>query len=352
MILFIKIKTFSPLLLCVLLISIILGLRRSNFLLLWIRIEINIVRFVGLLCLEERSNSEAPIKYLIVQARGSFILLSAVLCRASSYVAEVLPWLLCLRAMLKLRLPPFHLWALNLCERLRWNSLFLFIRIQKILPLILSYKSFFSFSLLSTILVTRVFLPLSALSSTRVKKLFMLSSGFNLAWILLGCERFYLLCCFFIFYCVNLAGMSSRFQLVRIIRVSSLRKQNMPPLLALCVFGLFLNISGLPPFVGFFIKIGLLIQAIVLRRISLALTLFLGSGILIAAYFRMITFLSYNSTPSFGQTSTFSASSLFPLTFGITFFPCLTLLYMYKENFEFSALTNLKYINTQVNHKR
>jgi len=116
----------------------IIALSRTNWLFLWIAIEINILRFIPIIT-SSKSNqeTEATIKYFIAQALGSRIILITRLAQWSTHSFQLSNIILISAIILKLGMAPFHFWFPPVMTSLSWISCTILATWQKLAPLII-----------------------------------------------------------------------------------------------------------------------------------------------------------------------------------------------------------------------
>lgn len=158
--------------------------------------------------------------------------------------------------LLKIGLVPFHTWFLILRTRFRWENLYLFLTSQKVIPLHL-LSNYRNFSLTIVGLAGWVLSRARRLTSKRLKKLIIYSSLF-IGGILLFLLTFqfdwikfllvYRLITFPIFaYGKNLSS-----------KKNSAAEREVINHRGIWVWLIFLNLGGIPPLPGFFLKLNFL----------------------------------------------------------------------------------------------
>ena len=174
---------------------------------------------------------EGKIVFFIVQEARSFLLLFSVLF--------VLPQVVILFSLLlKIAVPPFHSWVMVIIQRLRGFSFVFFLTLLKILPFFLAC-SFVSFVLFPLVVFFLFLNNVWIIRTTKVKELFLFSSGLNFFWFLF---------CFFLFLKVFFLYLFLYLFLITKILFLQEQKYFWGNL------GIFIFLFGAPPFFIFFIK--------------------------------------------------------------------------------------------------
>lgn len=184
-------------------------------------------------------------------------------------------------------MPPFHFWFFRLRIDLNWIIFLILNRWQKILPFYIIRKVYLQNWEL--IVVLRLLIRLfGSLFQSRIKKLLIFSSIFIGAWIIVSIIYFtyiwiyvlliysLLLITFIIFLNINKFELKER-QNYFILNLSEKFIQ----------FIVLLTIAGVPPFVGFFIKIIILVTLISTKNYFIVFILVVCSIILTYIYTRV-----------------------------------------------------------------
>nr|QTF76074.1 NADH dehydrogenase subunit 2 [Gynaikothrips uzeli] len=119
---------FLNLCLFMMMLGVCMGMNSNAWLMMWLSMEITLMFFLPLLMLNKSmSESFSCLKYFIFQCLGSifFILGSFDLFFFNTF-----------GLILKLGVFPNHFWMLSVSKGLNWFNFFLFMSVQKILPLL------------------------------------------------------------------------------------------------------------------------------------------------------------------------------------------------------------------------
>lgn len=239
------------------LVCFVLGTR--NLLIILISLEVLSWVFIFLIEFKEQ------FKYLVVQA--VFLLSSLV------FVLIKLEYIILLRFLLKLGLPPLHLWVLSLLNNLKWQTLAFMFTFHKFLSLIaLSYLvNIGMFMVFLLLVLARMFI----VKQTTLLLVLVYSSIVHSNWILI---RLAVGTWFFVIYW-------SAYSILRWAVFQKVNPKFYPDSGNQPSVGIALIIlSGMPPFMVFFLKLGMVVQFILVR-------LFLGILALISAILGLIAYL-------------------------------------------------------------
>ena len=264
-------------------IRVLLSFSVQRCLILWFLLEINFLCFIGILSqLINLSDPNSNLYYFLVQSLGRVIILFRLLCNR---VLSIPVFRICffLALLLKLGGAPFQFWYLKLIQKLDWGLIWVLSVWQKLIPLILlSFSKLYLFRFFGGL---RVFIGrIITWKQKNFKKIFGLSSVFSLGWLLVSLafnRRVWLL--FIAGYGISLLVLIVALSKTNFI--SSDRKGSPidPYRLVLFITGL-LMLRGIPPFIGFFLKVSILVFVIKIR-------LLIGIGLLLASLYLIFIYL-------------------------------------------------------------
>nr|YP_010690948.1 NADH dehydrogenase subunit 2 [Lambis lambis]WBU92599.1 NADH dehydrogenase subunit 2 [Lambis lambis]WBU92612.1 NADH dehydrogenase subunit 2 [Lambis lambis] len=245
----------------------------SHWLGIWAGLEINLIGFLPLLVYQKSmAESESAVKYFVVQALGSSLLMFGSLSSyalsfswdisivSSYYIFSI--FILCCGLCMKMGLFPFHFWLPSVMAGLPWISCLLLATWQKFAPV------FLMSSLLDVNLVYWMILLISfmcagssimggvgGMNQTQIRALLAYSSIGHLGWIVfsvmysdwamkvyLGIYVFISICVFISLWYMDLSNMKS------------LVKFNQKKALETGIMVMLLSLGGLPPLLGFISK--------------------------------------------------------------------------------------------------
>lgn len=248
-----------------LIIGTIIRISSNNWLGAWIGLEINLLSFIPLMSnLKNSISTEARLKYFLVQALASSILLFSIVIISLSdniliisfYDTNLFNLLLNSSLFMKIGIAPFHFWFPEVIEGINWLIGIILITWQKLAPIVLlSYC--ISFFLLNSVILISIFIgSIGGLNQIRLRKIIAYSSINHIGWIL---SRFlisnYYWLIYFLIYCFLSISIIFLFMKYNIFYINqAFNLINYSPILKFIIFCNFLSLGGLPPFTGFFPK--------------------------------------------------------------------------------------------------
>ena len=288
---------FSPshcLFIRTLILGIIVSICSNSWFGAWIGLELNLLSFIPLITIKDNQySSEAALKYFLIQALGSTVLLiSGVMIIIKIQIFSIS---LSAALLLKAGSAPFHFWFPATLEGMIWLQALILITIQKITPLaLLSYYIDQQKILISiAIMISAIVGALGGLNQTLLRKLLAYSSINHIAWIisaLIISERIWLI--YFTLYSFISLSVISILHFTQTFHFNHLiNKIAAKPAFKITLFISLLSLGGLPPFTGFVPK-WLVIQQLCLSKNFLLVLILLISSLFTLFYYLRITLRS------------------------------------------------------------
>nr|WNO19121.1 NADH dehydrogenase subunit 2 [Concholepas concholepas] len=300
---------FSYMFMMVMVMGTLLSVSSFHWLSIWAGLEINLIGFLPLLVYQKStSESESAVKYFIVQALGSSMLIFGSLIAFNmsftwdmyagnlSHSAGLL--IIVVGLCMKLGLFPFHYWLPSVMAGLPWITCLLLATWQKFAPLFLflcllelseSYVLVLSLCVISA--GSSLVGGIGGMNQTQIRALLAYSSIGHLGWMtfaLLHSEwsmKFYLLVYVLVslFMFISLWGAD----LAIMKDISSLKNFGF---LQMSVMLFLLSLGGLPPLLGFVSK--WLVILVSSGNVFLSVLFFLILGSLMSLFYYLSLFFS------------------------------------------------------------
>lgn len=248
----------------------ILVISSSNIILIWLRLEIGVFSFLPIISSSSQT-AFSTAKYFFIQRIGSVIVLTSSFYGSMTFSIR----LIVIALILKLGIVPFHFWLPRLVNSLQTKEILVLLVWQKVAPLfvIVSLPMFESnikiFIRLLSASVGRVL----GLKQTQWRQIFTFSSISHLGWIII--RRVVSIWLFFVYF------LTYALSLVQIFFFNNKSTTNTSsfffPGINLLNLIILLSLAGLPPMLGFLIKI-------------LVVYYFMGSPLIVFIIFVIISF--------------------------------------------------------------
>lgn len=266
--------------LCVLVLCVLISFRTRDLFFQWVCLEINILSVIPLLVVKIREDSVLNgLKYFISQRAASLLFIARVIISSDLRLIILVRRL---AILFKLGVPPFHSWLLRILPNLGYIEMFILMRIQKFIPLIILRQLKVSRVILRIIVgrtLIFLFIRLNKVGSLFI--LLFLSSRSNGLWILRGVNRGGQWIIFTAIYRLILGVSLILLRSIKVYKINDLLGTNYVG--AMGVGLQFLNVGGLPPLMGFILKI-IMIKVIIHVRLLITIILILRSLLIMYIY--------------------------------------------------------------------
>nr|QQQ88620.1 NADH dehydrogenase subunit 2 [Hyalella tiwanaku] len=273
-----------------LVLSIFLIISANSWFIIWVGLEMNLIFFIPLMLSKtNKYSSEASIKYFLVQAFTSVLIISSSLILSESYL--MVEYVLLSAIFLKTGSAPFHQWLPSLVEGLSWGCLMTLFILQKVSPLLLVsflLKETLSYSLVYTVIVAcAVIGSVGGLMSVSLRKIMAYSSISHMSWVLssmllsnFGWVSYYVM------YSLVLICTLSVFNSMKMYTINQLTLSSVKSRL---VSGIsLLSLGGLPPFTGFVPKFMVSVSLLQTNTYFIFLVLLMGTFLSLFFYLRLV----------------------------------------------------------------
>ena len=269
-------------------ISILIAFRFNSRLIIWIRLEINILRFLPIISSGLNIELENSVKYFIIQRWASIIfLIRFFFC---NYLFNRFYTLLIIRIFIKLGISPFHTWFISILKTCSLFILIILSTVQKLIPLIILNNIYINFNLFYfRIIITIIFILFILSSVINLNKLLALSSLGNILWLISRNILSLKLILLFIFiYIYILLGIYIFYNIyyynifIQINRINFFDK--------IIIIIVFMSLGGIPPMLGFLRKLLILKMIFIYENMFLFLIIIFSALILLYHYISRIYF--------------------------------------------------------------
>lgn len=272
-------------------LSIIIAIRFNSSLIIWIRLEINILRFLPIISSGLNIELENSVKYFIIQSWASIIfLIRFFFC---NYLFNNFYLLLIISIFIKLGIAPFHTWFISILKTCSLFILIILSTIQKIIPLIILNNIYINYILYYIrIFLTIIFILLILSRVINLNKLLALSSLGNILWLISSnILSIKLILLFILVYIYILLGIYIFYNIYYYNIFMQINRINLFDKIIIII--LFISLGGIPPILGFLRKLLILKIIFIYENIFLFLIIIFSSLVLLYHYIsRMYFFLT------------------------------------------------------------
>nr|YP_009754261.1 NADH dehydrogenase subunit 2 [Anterastes babadaghi]QGL09056.1 NADH dehydrogenase subunit 2 [Anterastes babadaghi] len=286
----------------ILIMGTIISITSTSWLGVWMGLEINLLSFIPLMTNTKNiMSTEASLKYFLVQALASAMLLFSILLMFSlstnPFYMEynIFQTLICSALLLKMGAAPFHFWFPGTMEGLSWKNCFILMTWQKIAPLmLLAYVIEMNIFIAIIILASVMIGSLGGLNQSSLRKLMAYSSINHVGWMISAMivgENMWEL--YFIIYTFLSLSIVLLFNAHRVFHLNqNFLTMTNDSITKSCMFLLLLSLGGLPPFLGFFPK-WLIIETLTGMNYQFITVIMVVMTLVTLFYYLRLTFLAF-----------------------------------------------------------
>nr|YP_008999736.1 NADH dehydrogenase subunit 2 [Dermacentor nitens]AGH19693.1 NADH dehydrogenase subunit 2 [Dermacentor nitens] len=315
---------FKKMMMWMIFITILIAISSNSWFVFWLSMEMNLMSFIPIMNNNTIKNCYSMVVYFIIQSFSSslFFFSSFQYFLNSSLIFLSF---INLAILIKLAMMPFHFWIMMIANSVNFNALFMLLSFQKMIPLFIISKFFYS-PLITLVVISTLMSSISALNLKQINKLLILSSISHQGWMIcLIAKKINFWITYLIMYSMILfpiINLTTRYKM-NYMEMSNMSKMNINE--KLLFISKFMSLGGMPPFLGFFMKITAIYMLmkshfplIVFLIISSLINLFFYFKILTSSFFFYIKFLK-NSKNNFNKKTIFMNMNYMLLIFLINF---------------------------------
>nr|YP_010350292.1 NADH dehydrogenase subunit 2 [Pyemotes zhonghuajia]UOK09676.1 NADH dehydrogenase subunit 2 [Pyemotes zhonghuajia] len=276
----------------ILILSIILTIYSKNWIMFWIFLELNTFSFIYILFNNKfnYNSSSSAIIYFIMSFFSTFLILLNFLNYSNIMLMES-NFMFNIGLLIKLGVAPFHFWIIQMAKNCSMFQFSILMTIQKIIPIsflmsLLQLKIIFPLTIISLIFLYDL------LNSNSIKSIVISSSIVNNNWMIMLCAcNYQILLTYFYTYSFIIFQFMYFCMKLNMKNLNNMKKKIN---LSMLIFSLI----GIPPFLGFYIKLISVFHFINLFSTILIMLILIMSIIISYMYLKMIfipSMMNWNS---------------------------------------------------------
>nr|YP_010735468.1 NADH dehydrogenase subunit 2 [Rhipicephalus rutilus]WEI30802.1 NADH dehydrogenase subunit 2 [Rhipicephalus rutilus] len=281
-------------------ISILTSLSSNSWFIFWLMMEINMMSFIPIMNEFKLKNYNSMIMYFIIQSFSSSLFFISSF-QYSLLNMELFLGLINISILIKLGVIPFHFWLILISESLNFNSLLILLTIQKIIPLLIIEK-FMNKLMIPLFVLSSLMASILAMKYKMMKKILIFSSISHQGWILcLIAKKMNFWFSYLIMYSVIIYSIINNCKMINFNSLNNLTSNKISMKMKNTMIMSMMSLAGMPPFLGFFMKIMAILYLIkmnlifmIILIISSLINLFFYLRILTPFFFINLKFLMWN----------------------------------------------------------
>nr|YP_010849280.1 NADH dehydrogenase subunit 2 [Krisna furcata]WGG89420.1 NADH dehydrogenase subunit 2 [Krisna furcata] len=272
--------------------GVMVSFSSSSWLMIWIGMEISMMSFIPLISIKSFLNSEFSMKYFIIQSISSMIILFSLIMMLMK-IENFNTIMLC-SLIMKMGGVPFHNWVVSTVDGLSYESLFILLIIMKIGPLLMI--SYMNTSLMMFIILCLIFGSINGLNQSSLKKMLTFSSIYNLSLILFSLKNNSIWILMMMNYSIIMMGIIITMKKFKINYINQMIFIEMKNYKKLVLMISMMSLGGMPPLLGFQMKMMIFEMMIQSTNYILSFILILSSLLIFYFYMNMmVSMLMFSS---------------------------------------------------------
>ena len=280
-----KINLWLILYLTLLITGTLISITSTSWIIIWVGVEVNLIGIIGIITnYSEGFSSIKAIKYYVIQIVGSIIFILVGVFRYFKSVWEIV----LVSVVIKMGVFPFWIWVPQVFINNNYFILYLLSTIQKIIPLCILYW-FNWFYLVMIVRLFSIFIgSISIVGVYNVKLILSYSSISHSGWlIIISLISFYYVVLYLSIYIIILYNVLISIKYT--FQINSIQMNSTNTSLHKIYYSIrLISLAGLPPFIGFILK--LLIIIVILSIVPLLLgSIILFLPLIVYFYFQLFT---------------------------------------------------------------
>nr|WMQ53052.1 NADH dehydrogenase subunit 2 [Empoascanara sp.] len=290
-----KINSSKVFFLSFMIVGVMICLCSNNWLFIWAGLELSLITFLPIMQSKFIVSSESIMKYFLIQSISSGILIIGLMIMLTKLINN--STIMTMAILMKMGVAPFHSWIISVVEPLQPLALTLILTISKIAPLMI--LSFTQISISMIIVITLVTGSVLGLNQSAVKKLITYSSIFNLGFMITSIKNNYIWLTYLIVYSLLIVMTIWVFNKINSVYINQLIFNEELMVNKYTLWMNLLSMGGMPPLMGFSIKLMIIEFAISKMMITNLFLMIVLSTVVMFFYLRMtyLTLMFYSYTP-------------------------------------------------------
>nr|YP_009488366.1 NADH dehydrogenase subunit 2 [Tingis cardui]AWD31625.1 NADH dehydrogenase subunit 2 [Tingis cardui] len=275
--------------LMLMIMSTIMIMSSTSWISMWVGMEINMMSTIPFISsVKSKEMSEKTMMYFMIQVLGSILLLTMVLIKNMLINMTINNMLITLSMMIKLGVPPFHMWMPEMFNKMSWMTIMVMITVQKINPLIVTMQVLEKNMLIPMIMIMSATIgSISGVNQVSLNKIMAFSSINHMSWIMM--------CMmmkndswmkYFIVYTMITATICVLFSKSMTFYINQL-SNNSNTVNKIMMLVMMLNLGGMPPLPGFILKWMTMEYMVTSNMYSVMIMMLMSSMITLLFYMRL-----------------------------------------------------------------
>nr|AKK32505.1 NADH dehydrogenase subunit 2 [Aenictopecheidae sp. PJ-2015] len=237
-----------------LMLSILIMISTNNWFSMWMSLEINMIAFLPIMYEKNYLNSKNMIIYFLIQTMSSMIFIFSMIFMYKNYMMNMINMIMLMSILMKMGVPPLHLWLPMIMENMNWYNSFLLMTFQKIIPMMIMTYLMNMDLIIYIVLISAIISAIGGLNETSLQKIMAYSSMNHSSWMILSMKfenKLWII--YLIIYTLIMMMIIIIMNNYNIFYINQMN-MNMNIMEKMFMMFNFMSLGGLPPFLGFLPK--------------------------------------------------------------------------------------------------
>lgn len=237
--------------------------------------------------------SQRTMIYFLIQSMSSLIFITFILVNKYIFLWKreyILKIIIVLIMIMKIGIPPFHIWFPEVINKIKWPICLLLITWQKLAPIyIVSITININKTTITIICVSAIMGAIGGINQTSTRKIIAYSSMNHIRWIF-SCAAIFKKSwiIYIILYSIIIIIISFTINSYNIIFINQVNIISIKNIEKIIIISLIIRVGGLPPFLGFLPK-WITIQYIISSKELLIIVIIIFSALITLVYYIRIS---------------------------------------------------------------
>uniref|UniRef100_UPI0031F3FC44 NADH dehydrogenase subunit 2 n=1 Tax=Taiwanaptera montana TaxID=3135762 RepID=UPI0031F3FC44 len=235
----------------------IITMSSNSWMGMWMGMEINMIAFMPLMKSTMMESSKSMMTYFLSQSMGSMIMLFSMMMtmntmRPPSMVENIIKSMIMISMMIKMGIPPMHVWLVKTMESMNWNACLMLMTWQKMAPMSVMVQMN-SVPIMSPMLMVATTMgAMGGINQTSMRSIMAYSSMIHTSWMMLLSKYSNKWMMYMLAYSTMTYMMCNLMNSEKIYMINQFTETSNTTKLMLTIN--MLSMGGMPPFLGFMPK--------------------------------------------------------------------------------------------------
>nr|YP_010222667.1 NADH dehydrogenase subunit 2 [Urolabida histrionica]UCC46130.1 NADH dehydrogenase subunit 2 [Urolabida histrionica] len=281
-------KKTNIVLMMVMIMGTMITLMSSNWLSMWMGMEMNMMSFIPLMNLKpSKTSPEASLIYFSVQSMSSIMMLSMVMMTMMEQMYNIMINVLTMSIMIKMGMAPFHMWVPKVMATLSWNMNVILMTWQKLAPLSIINMIEFNYIMYLTITLSTITGAVMGVYQNSLRKIMAYSSISHMGWILTLNKTKDSWITYMLIYSLMIVTLCHYLMNTKVLFISQMIENQVGFTHKMEFIIMMMSLGGMPPFLGFLLKMMAIEEMMLTYSLWMLLVMVLSSMVTLYYYMRV-----------------------------------------------------------------